>query len=116
MVVSSQVKAVVSSTSYVGCSLTRKGTLVAEPSVAMIDHDNGFSHSRGLWCHNCHPDDWPAWTNRQISDLFERIKALPPDGATGSRDYGRGYAQAVRDALAQVRGLVRPARANGDPR
>ena len=31
--------------------------------------------------------------------LAEAIRALPEDGATKSRDYGRGYAQAIRDVL-----------------
>lgn len=41
------------------------------------------------------------------ADLRERlaaaIEALPPENATGSRDFGRGYASAVRDAARMVR-------------
>lgn len=33
-------------------------------------------------------------------DLVAHIAALPESHATGSRDFGRGYAQAVRDVLA----------------
>lgn len=33
-------------------------------------------------------------------DLLNLIRQLPEDEATKSRDYGRGYAQAIRDVLA----------------
>ena len=32
-------------------------------------------------------------------DIIEMIRALPAQEATKSRDYGRGYAQAVKDVL-----------------
>ena len=34
-----------------------------------------------------------------LADLRDRIASLPEDNATGSRDFGRGYAKAVRDIL-----------------
>lgn len=47
---------------------------------------------------------WPEWE----TDLRERIataqEALPPENATGSRDFGRGYAQAVKDCARLARG------------
>lgn len=33
-------------------------------------------------------------------DLSDKIKALPEQGATKSRDFGRGYSQAIKDVLA----------------
>lgn len=32
-------------------------------------------------------------------DILADIAALPESGASGSRDFGRGYAQATRDVL-----------------
>jgi hypothetical protein len=34
-----------------------------------------------------------------LQSLRPRLERLPADGATTSRDYGRGYAQAIRDVL-----------------
>lgn len=34
-----------------------------------------------------------------MSDLIDMISALPEHNATGSRDFGRGYAHAIRDVL-----------------
>ena len=34
-----------------------------------------------------------------IDRLIQDITNLPADRATGSRDFGRGYAQAIRDVL-----------------
>ena len=35
-----------------------------------------------------------------LTTIRARVRELPEDGATSSRDYGRGYAQAVKDVLA----------------
>lgn len=42
-------------------------------------------------------------------DLVDHIAALPESAATGSRDFGRGYAQAIRDVLALLEGSEVPA-------
>lgn len=40
-----------------------------------------------------------AETERRAESLVERIAALPEQSATSSRDYGRGYARAIKDVL-----------------
>lgn len=35
-----------------------------------------------------------------LATIRHELKAMPEQGATGSRDYGRGYAQAIRDVEA----------------
>lgn len=42
-------------------------------------------------------------------DILADIAALPEGGATGSRDFGRGYAQAIRDVLALLEDSEIPA-------
>ena len=42
----------------------------------------------------------PGWPCPQ--SLGARIKALPEQAANKSRNYGRGYAQAIRDVLALI--------------
>lgn len=42
-------------------------------------------------------------------DLVVHIAALPESHASGSRDFGRGYAQAIRDVLALLEGSEIPA-------
>lgn len=44
-----------------------------------------------------------ADTDRTLLDLVAAaIRRLPEDGATKSRDYGRGYGQAIRDVLTLI--------------
>lgn len=44
-----------------------------------------------------------AGTDPILLDLVAAaIRRLPEDGATKSRDYGRGYAQAIRDVLGLI--------------
>jgi hypothetical protein len=35
-----------------------------------------------------------------VSRIEADVRSLPPENATGSRDFGRGYSAAVRDVLA----------------
>lgn len=42
-------------------------------------------------------------------DILADIAALPESHASGSRDFGRGYAQAIRDVLALLEGFEVPA-------
>ena len=42
-------------------------------------------------------------------NILADIAALPESGATGSRDFGRGYSQAIRDVLALLEGSEIPA-------
>jgi len=36
---------------------------------------------------------------RWADSIVAKIKTLPPENATGSRDFGRGYMQAVKDII-----------------
>ena len=70
------------------------------PSVLPVQHDGGWSHTEGLVCTDCHPDKWPAYSKEYVARLHDRIDAAlaisPEDHATKSRDYGRGFAEAIR--------------------
>lgn len=51
-----------------------------------------------------------SWLRESERDRIRRlVSALPEDGATKSRDYGRGYAQCVRDIIELLEGT-----SNGD--
>ena len=41
-------------------------------------------------------------SRRWADSIVAKIKTLPPENATGSRDFGRGYMQAVKDIIAIV--------------
>jgi hypothetical protein len=38
--------------------------------------------------------------------LIEALRALPPENARGSRDFGRGYMSAINDAVLVIEGQV----------
>jgi len=46
-------------------------------------------------CDKCSTLIADQWSKR----LEEQLQGLPEENATKSRDYGRGYAQAIRDVL-----------------
>lgn len=48
----------------------------------------------------CGPSSCECIANR----IANRVRNLPADGATTSRDYGRGYAQACRDVIELLEG------------
>jgi hypothetical protein len=49
-------------------------------------------------------DERPVLNIAVLTDLADKIESWPEQHATRSRDYGRGYAQAIRDVQAALRG------------
>jgi hypothetical protein len=88
------------------CDLTVEG-LLGQRYTCTLRPDHSGWHEDGTT-----PEPHTRWTLNAFlpgfgpppkvinpGDPLRRIKALPEAEATKSRDYGRGYAQAIRDVL-----------------